>query len=174
MKRREKSAEGLICVASECCWEREKERQRTKSQAAEQPPKGVQWIMASSRVWRYPRITRNKTGKPWIWCSWCFMHWLDWILRQIDEGWVAESNNLRLSALPLIDVSFKANAQTYLYLLTDLNQFGHLVLQLAVSLHKVGQVVLQCLLSGERRQADRQSAFKAERMLPDNSGILCV
>lgn len=65
-------------------------------------------------------------------------------------------NHLRLVAVMQIGISLKANTQTYLYLLTDLDQFGHLVLQLAVSLHEVGQVVLQCLLSGGRREANRR------------------
>lgn len=39
----------------------------------------------------------------------------------------------------------------HLHLLTDLDELGHLALQLAVPLHQVGQVVLQGLLQGKRR-----------------------
>lgn len=70
-------------------------------------------------------------------------------------------HNLQMLAPIWSDVS--SEDRTYLHLLADLNQFGHLVLQLTVSLHKVGQVVLQCLLSGGRRQEQTDSEhFKLE------------
>lgn len=40
----------------------------------------------------------------------------------------------------------------YLHLLTDLDELGHLVLQLAVPLHQVGQIVLQGLLLGKQKK----------------------
>lgn len=43
----------------------------------------------------------------------------------------------------------------YLHLLTDLDEFGHLVLQLAVPLHQVGQVVLQGLLLGKEKKTQK-------------------
>jgi len=45
----------------------------------------------------------------------------------------------------------------YLHLLTDLDELGHLVLQFAVPLHQVGQVVLQGLLLGGRRNRESRT-----------------
>lgn len=45
----------------------------------------------------------------------------------------------------------------YLHLLTDLDEFGHLVLQLAVPLHQVGQVVLQGLLLGKEKNKNEST-----------------
>lgn len=44
----------------------------------------------------------------------------------------------------------------YLNLLTDLDELCHLVLQFTVSLHKVGEVVLQGLLLREKSREDKE------------------
>lgn len=155
-------------------WVLPRERQRTKR-------KGAQSITESAWVWRLV-LCIYKPGTKQTTLDLMLLMFLALIGLVIEARWhlsvtwveaKLHQNHLRLFAVMQIGISLKADTQTYLYLLTDLNQFGHLVLQLAVSLHEVGQVVLQCLLSGGRRQADRQWAFKAER-IQGKSRALCV